>query len=177
MIKNIKEIFLEKANLKHNNKYSYGDFDNLKTRESKIDIYCPIHKEWFKQKVKLHLKGCGCPKCGIDRIKKKLSLSDQVFLEKANLKHNNKYSYRNLDGLNNNKVKIDIYCPIHKEWFKQKVSDHLRGCGEKQFKLTQQNDLIKTNYCKENNILLIRISYLDIKKIDNILNKVFNLIN
>lgn len=42
------------------------------------------------------------------------------------------------------------------------------------FILTKNNDEIKTSYCKENNIKLIRISYNDIKIIKNILNENLN---
>jgi hypothetical protein len=41
--------------------------------------------------------------------------------------------------------------------------------GFKKFKETQKNDEIKNNFCKTNNIKLIRISYKEIKKIENIL--------
>lgn len=40
-----------------------------------------------------------------------------------------------------------------------------------QFKLTKKRDNIKTKYCKENNIKLIRIPYWNLKKIEKILEK------
>lgn len=41
--------------------------------------------------------------------------------------------------------------------------------GEEGFKLTQQRDEIKSTFCKQNNIPLIRIPFWDIDKIENIL--------
>ncbi len=41
------------------------------------------------------------------------------------------------------------------------------------FKITQLHDQIKNNYCKDNNILLLRIPYWDFKNIDKILANIF----
>lgn len=43
--------------------------------------------------------------------------------------------------------------------------------GDKELRLTQLRDEIKDNYCKENNIKLLRIPYFDIAKVDSILQK------
>lgn len=45
--------------------------------------------------------------------------------------------------------------------------------GEDALQYTQQNDYIKTNYCKENNIPLLRIPYWDFDNIESILNSYF----
>ena len=42
--------------------------------------------------------------------------------------------------------------------------------GEEGFRLTQLRDNIKNEYCKNNNIPLLRISYKEINNIENILN-------
>jgi len=47
--------------------------------------------------------------------------------------------------------------------------------GEEGFNYRQQNDKIKNEYCKKNNIPLLRIPYWDLKNIDNILD--INLFN
>ena len=46
---------------------------------------------------------------------------------------------------------------------------------EKKLREVQKRDNIKTQYCKENNINLLRIPYWEFKNIGNILNKTFNL--
>ena len=56
----IKE-FVEEARKIHGDKYDYKSVDFIK-KTDKVDIVCPKHGV-FKQMVKLHLKGCGCPKC------------------------------------------------------------------------------------------------------------------
>lgn len=45
--------------------------------------------------------------------------------------------------------------------------------GEKTLKQTQINDKIKTNFCLNNDIKLIRIPYWELKSINNKLNEFF----
>jgi len=54
-------------------------------------------------------------------------------------------------------------------FLKKDLKENLLLTGFKKFKETQKNDEIKNNFCKTNNIKLIRISYKEIKKIENIL--------
>ena len=44
--------------------------------------------------------------------------------------------------------------------------------GIKRYEMTKTNDYIKNEYCKSRNINLIRISYLDFNKIEEILSKI-----
>ena len=53
--------FVKKANLIHNNFYSY-ELSECISHKSIVKVVCPIHGI-FNQKVTYHLKGCGCPKC------------------------------------------------------------------------------------------------------------------
>ncbi|WP_168413199.1 hypothetical protein [Bacillus salacetis] len=48
--------------------------------------------------------------------------------------------------------------------------------GEKAFFIRQKNDQIKNNYCKNNNIDLVRIPYSEMDEIENILSKVLSLV-
>lgn len=57
-----KENFINKSNVIHKNLYNYGDdYHNIIT---KVKITCPNHGI-FEQTPRMHLKGQGCPKCGI----------------------------------------------------------------------------------------------------------------
>lgn len=53
--------FIESANIIHENKYNYSEFEYTKTKEQSF-IVCPIHGK-FIQSPEVHLRGCGCPKC------------------------------------------------------------------------------------------------------------------
>lgn len=53
--------------------------------------------------------------------------------------------------------------------FEYKAVDYFGG--EEALKSTQSRDKIKTNYCKEHSIKLIRIPYWEFDNIEEILNK------
>jgi len=56
---------------------------------------------------------------------KKLSIDH--FIEKSSKEHSNKYDYTLVNYVNN-KINVDIICPIHGV-FSQKPLSHLKGCG------------------------------------------------
>jgi hypothetical protein len=68
--------FIEKATTVHDNKYDYEltKYDNNKT---KTTIICPIHGE-FEQIPNNHLRGYGCPRCGMEII---ISKSHQEIID------------------------------------------------------------------------------------------------
>lgn len=55
------ELFIYKANKKHNNLYEYPNLNYVNGKQ-KIDILCKKHG-LFKQKIESHLYGNGCRKC------------------------------------------------------------------------------------------------------------------
>ena len=54
-------------------------------------------------------------------------LTKEEFIKRSNLKHENKYSYKQIVFLNS-KTKLIITCPIHND-FTQVPSEHMRGYG------------------------------------------------
>lgn len=83
--------FIDKANLKHNNKYNYSKV-NYKNNKTKIIIICNTCQNEFEQEPRNHLSGYGCIICG-----NSLKLTTNTFIQKANLIHNNKYNYDKVD--------------------------------------------------------------------------------
>ncbi len=116
--------FIDKATIKHNNKY---DYSNVIYEHSniKINIICSIHGS-FQQKPKKHLFGDGCKKCGTDIIKNKTKLSLDIFIKRSNEIHNNKYDYSNINFYTNAHTKVNINCLIH-GIFEQTPANHLKG--------------------------------------------------
>lgn len=55
------QIFIEKANIKHNNQYDYSKV-NYTDSVTPVEIICPIHGSFFQSPVN-HLRGRGCPQC------------------------------------------------------------------------------------------------------------------
>lgn len=88
-------------------------------------------------------------------------------------------TFQNCIGVTGIKLPFDFYIPIFNliiefdgsQHFKPKFGEDINGI---EFQRTQRNDKIKNDYCKNNNINILRISYLETKKIDEILEKTFN---
>ena len=112
--------FINKANLIHNNKYDYSKVEYV-NNSTKVCIICPEHGE-FWQTPRNHLIGQGCPLCNGT-----FKLTNQEFIEKANLIHNNKYDYSKVEYVNNC-TKVCIICPKHGEFW-QTPHHHLNGHG------------------------------------------------
>jgi len=90
--------FLEKAKIIHKNKYDYSKTKYTKSIE-KINIICPEHGS-FLQEANSHLKGHGCPKCGLNiklpvelrlLCKRTKGVIQQAFLRKSFLKQSKTY--------------------------------------------------------------------------------------
>jgi ssDNA-binding Zn-finger/Zn-ribbon topoisomerase 1 len=119
------EKFIKRANSVHNNFYDYSKVD-YKNNHTKVIIKCPIHGE-FLQRPADHLRGQGCPQCGIIKYSSKRALGKDEFIKKANYVHHNKYDYSKVDYVNNS-TKIVIICPKHGE-FLMTPANHMSGQG------------------------------------------------
>jgi hypothetical protein len=117
--------FIHKAQEIHGNKYDYK-LTLYKNNKTKVNISCPIHGE-FHQRPHRHLRGDGCPKCGIITASNKNTKTTLQFIQKAQKTHNNKYDYT-LSEYVHCEEKIKIICPIHGT-FSQAPSQHLSGQG------------------------------------------------
>lgn len=84
------------------------------------------------------------------------TLTTDVFIKKAYIKHNNKYDYSKTE-YNGRKRKLIIICKIHGE-FEQRAGNHLQGQGCKLCGLDRMSDKIKSwsknddEFIKENYI-------------------------
>ena len=107
------------------------------------------------------VEATGCPKCNQSKGEKQIS----IYLEKKHIKF--KAQYRTKKCKNSNTLpfdfailskKEDLICLIEFDGQQHFYPNAMFG-GEESFKKTKQNDEIKTNYCINNNIPLIRIPY------------------
>lgn len=120
--------FIEKATAIHNGLYRY---DNVRYVNSTtpVSIICPVHGE-FKQMPSNHLRGCGCPKCALERIGKALQMGQEEFIARAREIHGDKYDYSKVVYGKNNREKVCIICPKHGEFW-QEPNMHInerQGC-------------------------------------------------
>lgn len=119
------QSFIEKARLIHGNKYDYSKAEYVDS-QTKVKIICPTHGE-FNQTPNAHLRGQGCPLCGIEHLANSFSKSQQQFIEEAKKIHGDKYDYSKVEYVNS-RTKVCIICPKHGEFW-QTPSNHLRGEG------------------------------------------------
>lgn len=139
----ITDSFIEKAILKHNNKYDYS-LSKFTTSKEKVKIICKRHGI-FEQIAHNHLMGSTCYKCAKEISTIKISSNTNDFIKRAIIIHNNKYDYSKVNYINNH-TKIIIICPIHNE-FNQQPNSHLAGQG--------------CSKCKGNCISKIEVQWLD----------------
>lgn len=113
-------LFIERCKKTHGGKYDYTkvQFDDL---NDFVTIICPEHGE-FEQRAKVHYRGYGCPVCGGSK-----RLTNEEFIDKANLVHKNKYDYSKTKYINT-ATKVCIICREHGEFW-QTPNNHLFGAG------------------------------------------------
>lgn len=107
------EEIIEKARKVHGDKYDYSKAV-YKKLILPIEIICPEHGSFF-QSPHAHLKGQGCPKCGIESRAKKSTKTQEEFIEAAKKIHGDKYDYSKTE-YKTSYDKVTIICPKHGEF-------------------------------------------------------------
>lgn len=122
-----KDDFIKYSIKKHGDKYDYK-LVKYKKSHIKVEIICNKNNHGsFMQTPASHKTGVGCHKCSRERTVKSRELDVKSFIEKAKLKHDNKYDYSS--SIYNKKTgKINIRCKIH-GFFDQRHSHHINGHG------------------------------------------------
>jgi hypothetical protein len=121
------EEFVRRARLVHEDKYDYSPTVYVKWKESVLMV-CPIHGE-FEQTPAVHLRGCGCQKCGMIKRDAKNRRTIDEFIAKAILVHGNKFDYSLIKEYVNSKTDVSIKCNTCGHVFQCTPNEHLRGCG------------------------------------------------
>jgi hypothetical protein len=123
--KNNVSDLISKFNEIHVNKYDYSKMSYIKMRE-RVIIICKEHGIEFLQSPEKHIhsKTGGCPKCNTIG---KGKLSNDLFIDKSNEVHSNRYDYSKVEYISSQK-KIIITCKNHGD-FEITPNAHLRGTG------------------------------------------------
>ena len=171
------EKFIENANSIHNNKYDYSKAEYINSSE-KICIICPKHGEFWQTPAN-HLSYHGCPKCHN-------SIGEQI-IENWAIKNNLKYLPQfqielNDIGKKSNKAIIDFLIFINGRQYiieyhglqHYEFTEYFHKTQEN-FDLQLRRDLLVKQYCEDNNIEYIEISYTrSVDKINELLDKLIN---
>ena len=154
------EQFIMEANLVHNNFYLYHKFI-YKNSHTKGIIVCPLHGD-FPMTPDNHLHHQGCPSCSSSIGELKII----NYLIKNNENYIRQMTCNDCKNLPNYNFLLEYDGALHYK------STEWRG-GNNKLLATQRNDAIKTQYCLDNDIPLLRIPYWDEKKIPEILDTAF----
>lgn len=157
-----RNTFADKANKIHNNKYNYSEVDYI-TAIINVKIICPKHGHFY-QSPNTHLSKSGCPRCHT-------SLGE-IEVEKYLIEHNIKYLTQHSfpDCKYISILFFDFYLPdlgicIEYDGRQHYIPYEIFG-GEEGLRLRQKRDAIKSLYCSDNSIPLLRIRYdEDVKEI------------
>lgn len=117
---------LERARIKHGDKYLYDKFVYVNKR-TRCTITCPVHGD-FDQYPLQHVKeGYGCPPCANEYKASSRTWTTAQFVTRAKEVHGDRYDYTDstYDGGRNY---ITIKCTVHGD-FKQNAHSHLCGHG------------------------------------------------
>lgn len=156
---------------------SYGakllsnEYVNAKT---KLDIQCECGRKFKADFDKIKFRGkVRCNACSKKTSSKEFIISQK--LEALNIKYIEQYKFN--DCIYKDKLIFDFYIPSLNTCIEYDGEGHYepfrfsknKEAMQKKLEETQIRDAIKTQYCKDNNIKLIRIPYFEFDNIDEIL--------
>ena len=156
--KKTQQEFIDQANKVHRNKFDYSK-TNYTFSNEKVIITCPKHGD-FLQTPNDHLAGRGCPKCRESRGERYVS----EFLTAEGIKNTPQRKFKDCSSLSAKGactlLPFDFYLPDYNTCIEYDGKQHFEPVfGQKDFENTKRTDELKTKYCKENGIKLIRIKY------------------
>jgi len=168
ILRKTKNQFIKESQIVHKNKYDYS-LVNYITTHKRVEIVCPIHGSFF-QTPNAHLKWSGCPKCNNSIGELKI----RRHLENKNIEYELQKKFDNCK--NSRKLPFDFYLPKYNVCIEYDGIQHFDIVtyfgGRERLLQTQINDKIKTEFCKQNKISLLRIKYNE--KIENKLDYFLN---
>lgn len=153
-IKITTDEFIEKSKKIHSDKYDYSEVDYVNMNK-KVKIVCKNHG-LFTQRPHSHLYGVGCPKCQESKGQREI----RKILEILNIQYLEEHSFEECKFIK--KLRFDFFIPeknmcIEFDGKQHFTSDYYGGI--KSFNMRKKRDNIKSDFCKKNNINLLRIRY------------------
>ncbi len=145
--------FIEQSKVIHGDLYSYVNSKYI-SKNIDIEIICKTHGPFY-QKPRIHLSGHGCKTCRSSKMEKTLKEK----LDRLEIQY--EYDKRFAECRNINPLSFDFYLPDHNMCIECDGIQHFKSVeyfgGEERLKYQISNDKIKTDFCKKNNIKLIRL--------------------
>ena len=116
--------FVEDAQKVHGDRFDYSEVEYVNTHKP-VRIKCRQCGVVFMQEPASHLAGHGCPNCGKQQLKRRMS--QEAFIEKCRAVHGNQYDY-NRTEYRDLRSKVLIVCPRHGEFW-ERAQSHILGNG------------------------------------------------
>ena len=143
-----------------------GEYDGMSNK-----ILCKCNtcgNEWNADPRGL-VKGCGCPQCKASKGELKIS----NWLRERNINFIKEYTFH--DCVDARVLPFDFYLPDYNSVIEYDGIQHFfpfsHFGGKEKFDYQKNHDNIKTQYCIDSNIKLIRIPYTEYNNIESILKK------
>jgi len=157
--------FIEQSNQVHENKYTYPNTLYL-NRNSKVTINCLIHGE-FSQHAGSHLSGSGCKHCYYARTVKRLTKSNDQWVQTFRLIHGDTYQYTFTEDT---PTFVTLYCLKHNTsqvCYKSNISNGHGPmcCRSAQFR-TQYQKSLETFVLQANTIHHNKYEYNHVKYVN-----------
>jgi len=160
-------FFIEKAKEVHGDLYDYSEAAYLSQRD-KVTIICPIHGR-FSQTASDHLGGHGCSLCSGSQGERKISR----YLKSQNIAYACQHTFAGC--IYKKKLRFDFYIPDRNLCIEYDGRQHTESVdffgGVALLEELNRKDEIKTQYCIDHNIGLLRISYIDYDRIEELVHE------
>jgi len=171
------EVIKELKELYKNEPFDFSliNEETYKNTKIKLPIICKKHGIFYRN-LDLLRKGTYCPECNINSL---AELKAKKWIIDNNLLYEEQKKFDNCRGLKNC-LPFDFYLIKENTCIELDGEHHFRPVqfggikyeeAIKNFEITKKNDNIKNEYCINNDIDLIRISYKNFKNIDKILSE------
>lgn len=143
-----------------------------KTSKEKLEFKCKRCENIWEATPNMILRGSGCPRCNQSKGERTIEKK----LQDRNIEYIPQYKFS--DCKRQTYLPFDFYLPNHNICIEFDGQQHFKpvtfgSCSNEkainEFNKTKERDAIKTQYCIDNNITLIRIPYWDFNNIDRIL--------
>ena len=165
--------FIDKAKVIHNGKYDYS-LSCYTNRYTKLTILCPVHGK-FRQSPYAHLKLQGCPRCRKSKGEKEI----ERFLQNKNVKFESPKAFSTcINPKTGWHLYFDFYVSAKNLLIEFDGYQHFRPYYRDKYNINalknrQERDAVKTQWAAENGLVLLRIKYTQMQKINSILSRIF----
>ncbi len=153
--------FISMAKKVHGNTFSYDKTTYIQNKKP-IIITCQTHGD-FTQLPYNHLMGKGCHKCKLQSKNERLIES---YIQSCGYEYQTQKTFPScINPETGKKLRFDFYLPSVNTCIEYDGRQHFKPIsiwgGDDALIKTKERDNIKTAFCRENGVILIRIKYTD----------------